>query len=50
MVQILVQTRMNNLADERFEFHQLDQPSFQHFCDSTMAANIPDRTMVWSFE
>ena len=41
---------MNNLADERVEFHQLDQPSFQHFCDSTKAANIPDRTMVWSFE
>lgn len=50
MVRILVLKRLYNLSDEQMEYQLLDRMSYQRFCGLTQAANIPDRTTVWTFE
>ena len=50
MVRILVLKRLNNHSDERMEFLLLDRLSYQRFCGLTHSLEVPDRTMIWSFE
>lgn len=50
MVRILVLKRLYNLSDEQMEYQLLDRMSYQRFCGLTQAANIPDRTTIWTFE
>ena len=50
MVRILVLKRLYNLSDEQMEYQLLDRMSYQRFCGLSQAANIPDRTTVWTFE
>jgi len=49
MVRILVPKRLHNLSDEQVEFQSLYRLSLQRVCGLTLAANNPDRTMVWNF-
>ena len=50
MVRILVLKRLYNLSDEQMEYQLLDRMSYKRFCGLANAANIPDRTTVWTFE
>lgn len=50
MVRILVLKRLYNLSDEQMEYQLLDRMSYQRFCGLAQAANIPDRTTIWTFE
>ena len=50
MVRILVLKRLYNLSDEQMEYQLLDRMSYKRFCGLSNAANIPDRTTVWTFE
>ena len=50
MVRILVVKRLYNHSDEQMEFLLLDRMSYQRFCGLRDAANIPDRTTIWTFE
>ncbi len=50
MVCILVLKRLYNLSDEQMEYQLLNRMSYQRFCGLRQAANIPDRTTVWTFE
>lgn len=50
MARILVLKRLYNLSDEQMEYQLLDRMSYQRFCGLSQAANIPDRTTVWTFE
>ena len=50
MVRILVLKRLYNLSDEQMEYQLLDRMSYKRFCGLSNAANIPDRTAVWTFE
>ncbi len=50
MVRILVLKRLYDLSDEQMEYQLLDRMSYQRFCGLAQAANIPDRTTIWTFE
>ncbi len=50
MVRILVLKRLYNLSDEQMEYQLLDRRSYQRFCGLFDAANLPDRTTIWTFE
>ena len=50
MVRILVLKRLYNLSDEQMEYQMLDRRSYQRFCGLLDAANLPDRTTLWTFE
>ena len=50
MVRILVLKRLYNLSDEQMEYQLLDRMSYKRFCGLANAANIPDRTTVWTLE
>jgi transposase, IS5 family len=50
MIRILVVKRLHNHSDEQMEFLLLDRMSYQRFCGLSDAANIPDRTTIWTFE
>ena len=50
MVRILVLKRLYNLSDEQMEYQLLDRMSYKRFCGLVNAANVPDRTTVWTFE
>ena len=50
MVRILVLKRLYNLSDEQMEYQLLDRMSYKRFCGLSNAANVPDRTTVWTFE
>jgi len=50
MVRILVLKRLYNLSDEQMEYQLLDRMSYQRFCGLEDAMNIPDHTIIWSFE
>ena len=50
MVRILVLKRLYNLSDEQMEYQLLVRMSYKRFCGLANAANIPDRTTVWTFE
>ena len=50
MVRIRVPKRLYNLSDEQMEYQLLVRMSYKRFCGLANAANIPDRTTVWTFE
>jgi len=50
MVRILVLKRLYNLSDEQMEYQLQDRMSCQRFCGLEDAMNIPDRTIIWTFE
>jgi len=50
MVRSLVLKRLYKLSDEQMAYPLLDRMCDKRFCGLANAANIPDRTTVWTFD
>lgn len=49
MFKILVLQQLNNLSDDRTEYHIRDRASFSHFLGLQMEDKVPDAKTIWLF-